>query len=412
MDVETAFLYGDLEEEIWMEPPEGLNSLPIEGMSLEESDKLDIVLKLKKSLYGLKQAPRVWYEVLYNFLLDQGFRASTCDPSVFIKVSTDGNWPIIIAVYVDDLLIVGPRIDEISLLKIELANRFNMVDMGKVRKLLGMEIHHLPDGSIFINQEAYVQKIIRKYGLNDCKGVDRPMFEKLSGKPEPFDRQLYQEIEGALGWPALGTRPDIAQAVSYLGRFNHAPLVKHHKAQKVVLRYLKDTVNWGILYRAAGGTLRTYSDSDWAGDEVDRKSTSGQVVMMAEGAVIWSSTKQKTVANSTVEAEYVAVGNSVKEALWVQQFLKDLGIEMGTIPIYMDSNGAIDLAKNAQYSARTKHIDIRHHFIRDHLASGKIKLCYIKSEENTADIFTKSLKRIKFEKHREGLGMVSLGMNP
>src|SRR5713226_5042417 len=176
-------------------------------------------------------------------------------------------------------------------------------------------------------------------------------------------------------WPSLGTRPDISYTVGYLARWNSKPTTAHNVAQKRVLQYLKRTKHHGILYKAnSDSKLEGFSDADWAGDITDRKSTSGNCFTLYGGAVVWAAAKQKTVANSSVEAEYVAVALAVKEALWLTTWIKEIGFDFTNITIQMDSNGALDLARNAQFSQRTKHIDIRHHFIRDHLEKGDISL--------------------------------------
>jgi hypothetical protein len=305
MDVDTAFLYGDLDEEVFMEQPEGYIEDP------------ELVCRLRKSLYGLKQAPRVWYQVIDEFFDSIGLVRSEADPAVYIEKDPDiGNLPLMVAIYVDDLIIVHKDMERIDKIKEALNTKFNMKDMGDVQKLLGMEVHRLADGSIFINQPRYIEKLLKRFGMEGCKPADTPMSLKIAGSDKDFDQVIYQSLTGGLTWPSLCTRPDISFAVGYLARWNSRPTEAHHTAQKRVLRYLKGTKYHGILFRAYPETrLVGFSDADWAGDTADRKSTSGNCFTLYDGAIVWAAVKQKTVATSTVEAEYVAVALTVKEAL-------------------------------------------------------------------------------------------------
>jgi hypothetical protein len=397
MDVQTAFLYGDLKEEIYMEQPDGY----VEG---------NRVCRLRKSLYGLKQAPRVWNQVIDQFFKSMGLVPLECDPAVYVDrdQASRGQLPLMLAVYVDDLVIIGLDMDQIQGLKRELCERFNMSDLGDARDLLGIEIEQQSDGSLFIHQGRYIGELLAKHQMEGSKPVATPMASKITGPPDDTNQNEYQQLTGALMWPSLATRPDISYAVGYLARFNSRPTIAHQQAQKRVLRYLKGTQYYGILYKAdKKEPITGYCDSDWAGDTTDRKSTSGGAFILCGGVISWTSTKQRTVALSSVESEYVALSTWVKEAIWMLQWLQELNIDISTIAIYIDSTGALSFAENAQFSPRTKHIDIRHHFIRDHLEKGVIKLSYIPSEDNTADVLTKALDRVKFEKFRARLGIVS-----
>lgn len=398
MDVDTAFLYGDLEEELYMNFPPGYI----------RKDK-DLVCKLNKSLYGLKQAPRVWYQVINQFLTSLGFKNSGADPALYIEKDAKlGQLPLLIAVYVDDLILVHKDIGKIEKIKDALKGKFNMKDLGEVKNLLGMEVERTQDGSIFIHQSRYILKLLKRFGMEGCKPIDTPMAPRLEASEEEFDQDLYSKMEGGIMWPSLITRPDIAFVAAYLARWNSNPTTAHFVAQKRVLRYLRGTVDYGILYKSGNSQgLKVYSDADWAGDIIDRKSTSGNIFTYQGGAITWASSKQKTVANSSVESEYIAIALTAKEALWLKTWFKEVGFGVKSIDINMDSNGALHLANNAQFSQRTKHIDIKHHFIRDHLEKGDISLQYLSTEENTADCLTKPLEKIKFEKFRAKSGVTS-----
>jgi hypothetical protein len=402
MDVQTTFLYGDLEEDIYMEPPEGLSVEPGQ------------VCKLRKSLYGLKQAPRVWYKVIDKFFISQGLQRSELDPAVYIDRKTPrepGKLPLIVSLYVDDLLIAGHDIERINALKKALNEKFDMTDLGRAENLLGMEIKHLDDGSIFLHQTRYIEEILQRFGMVDCNLSHTPMDNLVLGNGVSFDTKKYQQLTGSLMWPSLGSRPDIAFAAGFLGRFNSNPTTNHHSAQKRLLRYLRKTTNFGILYRSdfQGDILAGYSDSDWGGDATDRKSTSGNSYCLYGGLVSFASTKQKTVALSSLEAEYAAIALAVKEALWLMRWLQQVGIDITSVPINVDNTGAIAFAKNAQFSQRTKHVDIKYHFIQDHVEKGTITVHHVASENNVSDILTKALDRVKFEKLRRELGVTELG---
>ncbi|MGD0511293.1 MAG: reverse transcriptase domain-containing protein, partial [Candidatus Micrarchaeaceae archaeon] len=265
MDVDTAFLYGALEEDIYMEQPDGFIDDP------------ELVCKLQKSLYDLKQAPCVWYQVMDGFFKSLGLERSRADPAVYIEQDPlRGQLPLIVAIYVDDLIIVHKDMAKINKIKEALNAKFNMKDLGEVKNLLGIEVHRLPDGSVFINQPRYVEKLLKRYGMENCKPADTPMALKITPSDDEYDMGIYQSLTGGLMWPSLCTRPDIAFAVGYLARWNSKPTRAHHVAQKRVLRYLKGTIGHGILFKAnTDQKLEGFSDADWAGDIEDRKSISG-----------------------------------------------------------------------------------------------------------------------------------------
>ena len=263
MDVKTAFLYGDLDKEIYMELPEGYND-----------DTL--VCKLVKSIYGLKQAPRVWYKVIDAFFEKQGFTKSTCDPAVYIQGNPPdsegaGLAPLIVAIYVDDLVIIGPKMAQIKRLKEALKQTFDMTDLGEVKNLLGMQIERLDDRSLFLHQTRYVTDVVQRFRMEEARPVDVPMTAKIVPSDIAFDQKEYQRITGSVMWPSLACRFDIAYVAGYLGRFNSAPTTAHHSAQMRVLRYFNKAQSYGIHYRSNNSEgLVAFVDADWAGDAQDR----------------------------------------------------------------------------------------------------------------------------------------------
>ena len=398
MDVVTAFLNGTLDEEIYMQQPEGY----------VESGKEELVCRLKKSLYGLKQSPRCWNNAFKEFMLSLGFVQSDADPCVFIRVLNDKL--AIVTVHVDDLILLTETEEEMIDLKTNLANHFKMKDMGILHYCLGVSVT-IKDGVLQISQEQYIGKILRKYKLQDCKTVSTPMdlnvkLVKDDGYSKPVDAVQYQSMVGSLIYAAIATRPDIAYAVAALAKFNSSPTEAHLTAVKRVFRYLKGTVQLRLQYQETDGNVEGYSDADWASDSEDRRSTSGNVFVMSGGAISWTSKKQPTVALSTSESEYIALCFATQEAVWLRQLMKDLQMDCNTATtIHEDNQGTIAMSRNPVLHKRTKHIDIKYHFVREKTQDGTIELKYCPTNEMVADILTKPLPKRQFEYLRCKLGL-------
>lgn len=395
MDIKTAFLHGDLEEEVYVVQPTGYE---------KEGGK---VCKLKKALYGLKQSPRLWYEVMHRFLASLGYTRIQADNSVF------RNATLIVAVYVDDILMCGPDKGEIRDLKAKLSNQFEMTDCGACKHYLGMLItRNRSLQTLTLSQETYLTGVLKDFGLQDAKAVTTPMEPGAylaTGIAEPGLITQYQKAIGSLMYAMTQMWPDIAYAVSTLSQFAHNPNNTHWKALKRVFRYVWGTLDVVIEYKSSDRLgLLGYSDSDWGGDLESRRSMSGYVFKMANGPVSWSSKRQKTVALSSCEAEYMALTEATKEAVWMHGLLKELGLKgFETVTIRMDNQGAIALAKNPEFHARTKHIDICHHFIREVESRGLIHLDYIPTSDMTADRLTKPLPTLKFTHFIDLIGLTS-----
>ncbi|KAE9323261.1 hypothetical protein PF008_g17414 [Phytophthora fragariae] len=380
-----VFLYGKLEEEIYMELLEGLREL-LELAEAEGED--DVVCMLLQSLYGLKQASRVWNETIDKHLKSMGFEPADADPCVYTR--GEGEDECIVCLYVDDMLIVSRQKTVIASVKAGIAEKFRIKDLGRARFILGIEIDYdMERRTLGISQKAYTESIIKKYGQENAKpcltplepGVqltkaDEPQTEedkaKMKSKP-------YRSLVGNLMYLACGTRPDVSVAVAKLSRFLENPGEKHWDAGIKVVRYLLKTKDVRIVYDGLLGTqLEAYSDADWAGNRDDRRSVSGMLLMLCGAPVVWRSTFQKTVALSSTEAEYMALSDCVKECIWMRRLLKDIGAEqVGATVIYEDNQGAMALAKNVGYQARTKHINIRYHFIREKVVSNQVELEYV-----------------------------------
>ena len=399
MDVTSAFLNGDLEDEIYMYQPEYFDV---------KNDNL--VCKLNKSIYGLKQSPKCWNINLDNFLKKQGFSQSNADSCIYNKF--DNNEIFIVAVYVDDLLLVCKSIDKINELKSCLNSSYKMKDLGKLEYFLGVNVCQQNE-KIFIHQSTYVELLLDKYGLKDANSVSTPSdpsltLEKATDKCKIFNTEIYQSAVGSLLYLCTKTRPDITFSVCNVAKFCSKPTFTHWSAVKRIFRYLKGTIDYGLLYSKQDLNCIGYSDADWAGDKSDRKSTSGYCFKLSSSIISWRSSKQTCVALSTAEAEYVALATTVQEAVWIQELLKDLKLNSsGPMTINEDNQSAICIAKNSGNHAKTKHISIKYHFIRDLIQKSIIKLKYCPTNEMIADLFTKSLSREKFLKLCSLIGLIS-----
>lgn len=364
---------------------------------------------LNKALYGLKQAPRIWFFTLALFLKDLGFLPLSADLSVFCHKN------IYIAVYVDDMLIVGPSLAEIQDIKGKLHRRFQMSDLGPCHYYLGMSVRRDRQQRILsLSQHGYIEKVLRDFGMDNAKPAVTPMeTSKMEALPEGYecsleDRNWYARILGSLMYAMLGTRVDIAYSVSFLNRFLRNPGPQHIRATKRIMRYLRGTRKLELTFRGDLKPLVGYTDSDWAGDLETRRSTSGYLFNIGSGAISWSSKRQPTVSLSSCEAEYVAQTQATKEAIWLQSLLSQLvkdDEEPTATVIFGDNQGAIALAKNPQFHSRTKHIAIQHHFVREKQAEGKVDLQYIPTEQQVADGLTKALPKDRFIVFRKAVGL-------
>lgn len=394
-DVKTAFLYGDLQEDIYVKQPSGFD------------DGSGRVFKLKKSLYGLKQSSKCWNDKFTKFIEKFGFTACKSDACVFIS-NKDGNF-IILAIYVDDGLIAGSNQKVIDSVIEHLRDAFEVKAMP-VECFLGFEIHRKEDGSIFINQAAYARKIQRKFEMEECNALAIPCDpNQILGKFEEAEQSTYpyRQLIGSLMYLSVGTRPDISFAVGYVSRYMERPTRVHVEAAKRILRYIKGTEQFGILYEGSGdGQLLGFSDSDYAGCVTTRKSTSGFTFLLDNGIVSWCSERQKSVSLSTMEAEYIAAASAIKELIWLKRLLNELlPDQFGNVEFFMDNASAENFVKNAQCSKRSKHIDVCYHFIRDEYNKKVFNLEHIPSQEMVADILTKPLARKRFEYLRSLMGV-------
>jgi hypothetical protein len=400
MDVKSAFLNGYLKEEVYVDQPKGFI---IDG-------KEDKVYRLKKALYGLKQAPRAWYSRIDDYLHYHGFVKCSFESVVYKRVV--GSDFIILCLYVDDLIFISTSFPLMEEFKEAMKSEFEMSDLGEMQYFLGMQIQQTTEG-ISICQAKYIEDMLKRFIMQNCKPVSTPLVvgSKLMKDDESplCDATLYRSLIGSLMY-LTSTRPDIMFVVSLVARFMHQPHESHWRAAKRILRYVSGTKFYGLFYTSANDSnVVAYTDADWAGSLDDRKSTSGYAFLFGGNLVSWSSKKQPTVALSTAEAEYLVASSTSTQAIWLSRLVEDLGMEVcKPIKVYCDNQSTISMTKNPVFHSRSKHIDIRHHFIRELVQQEFLFFEFCKSEDQLADIFTKALPKDRLEALRSQLGILKL----
>jgi hypothetical protein len=397
MDVKSAFLNGPIKEEVYVEQPSGF----------EDSEYPNHVYKLSKSLYGLKQAPRAWYECLRDFLITNSFKVGKVDPTLFTK--TIAKDLFVCQIYVDDIIFGSTNkstCEEFSRIMIQ---KFEMSMMGELKYFLGFQVKRLQEGT-FISQTKHIQDILNKFRMKDAKPIKTPMETNghldLDTRGKSVDQKVYRSMIESLLY-LCASRPDIMLSVCMCARFQANPKEVHLRAVERIMRYLVYTPKFGLWYpKGSTFDLTGYSDADWAGCRIDRKSTSGTCQFLGRSLMSWASKKQNSVAISTAKAEYIAAGHCCAQLLWMRQTLRDYGYKLSKVPLLCDNESAIHMADNPVEHSRTKHIDIRYHFLRDHQQRGDIDIAYVSTKEQLADIFTKPLDEKTFSKLRNELNIL------
>jgi hypothetical protein len=387
-------LHGELAEDIYVDQPLGYQK----GSKNE-------VYKLRKALYGLRQAPRAWYSKIEKYFINENFEKCSHEHTLFVKYADQGKL-LIVSLYVDDLICTGNDLNMVHDFKESMKRHFAMTDLGKMKYFLGVEVTQNEQG-ILIQQCKYAEEILRRFGMENCNTVKSPivtgckLVKDEGGKP--VDAREFKQMVGCLMY-LLATRPDLTYSVCLVARFMDKPTEMHMMAVKRIMRYLKGTLTHGVMYKHKPDgkfELIGWSDSDYAGDLNDRKSTSGYVFMLGTGAVSWSSKKQPIVTLSTTEAEYVAAAACACQCIWMRAVLEHLQVKQneGTV-ILCDNSSSIKLSKNPVMHGRCKHIDVRFHFLRDLAKDNVVELKFCKSEDQIADLMTKPLKLEAFSKLR------------
>ncbi|KAE8676041.1 hypothetical protein F3Y22_tig00111634pilonHSYRG00007 [Hibiscus syriacus] len=373
MDVKNAFLYGELDREIYMTQPMGFQS----------QDHPEYVCKLRKALYGLKQEPRAWYGKIAEFLTKSGYSVTPADSSLFVKANEDEG---------------------------EFISSFPDEGTWTLKHFLGLEVDRTHEG-IFLCQQKYAKDLLKRFGMLECKSTSTPMEPNIKmcaheGK-DLEDATMYRQLVGSLIYLTL-TRPDISNAVGVMSRYMQNPKKPHLEAVRRILRYVKNTIDYGLLYKKGEDCkLVGYCDADYAGDHDTRRSTTGYVFKLGSGIISWCSKRQPTVSLSTTEAEYRAAAMAAQESTWLIQLMNNLHQPVDyAIPLYCDNQSTIRLAENPVFHARTKHVEVHYHFVREKVLQEEIEMRQIKTDEQIADLFTKSLSVGKFEHFRRQHGVI------
>ncbi|KAH9650990.1 hypothetical protein KPL70_026576 [Citrus sinensis] len=400
MDVKTAFLHGELEEMIVMAQPRGY----------EDPDKADYVCHLRKSLYGLKQSPRQWYLRFDKFMAENSFQRCSYDCCVYHKNLIDGD-KIYLLLYVDDMLIACKHMDHIDVLKKQLKNAFEIKDLGAAKKILGVELlRDSKKGILKLSQHCYIKKVLERFEMVNSKPVQTPLSAhfRLSCNqcPRTEDEKAemsttpYSSAVGCLMYAMVLTRPDISHAVSVVSRYMGNPGKEHWRAVKWILRYLSGTADYSLIYGLKGGTevdVEGYVDADYAGDLDKRRSLTGYLFTLSGCTINWKASLQSVAALSTTESEYTATAEAFKKAIWLKGMVTELGFEQRQVAVHCDSQSAICLSKNQVHHEKTKHIDIKLHFVRLEVSKGVVKLLKIHTDDNLADMLTKAVPAAKLE---------------
>lgn len=394
-DVTTAFLNGHLKEDIYMEQPDGFN------------DGTSRVCHLKRSLYGLKQAPRCWNSCFVDILHKMKFQQSEADGCLFIKKV--GNKKILLTLYVDDGLVAATSSELIDDFLNELRKHVK-ITTKPASYYLGLEIQQGREGSIIIKQEAYTRKLLERFNMANSNPVSTPIDKENTteaGKVDEESKFPYREAVGALSYLMGGTRPDIAYAVSVVSRKLENPTIEDWKKVKRIFRYLKGTTNFGIRYAADNTNVCIvgYSDADHAGDTTTGRSTTGVVCLYAGGVISWLSQRQASVAISTTEAEIVAASEAAREISWLQRIFSDINSMNATPILQIDNEAAIRLSHNPEFHKRTKHIRVRHFFVREMVQDNLLEVKKTSSSKQLADALTKPIPGPRLAEIRRELGM-------
>lgn len=403
MDVETAFLNAPIEGDVYIEQPPGYEQYGPNGEEL--------VCKLNKCIYGLRDSPHNWHKMIDRWLHEYGLRATRTDVCVYIMGSPDdeNTGILIVLLYVDDLVVIGSKLKTIQGFKDAISKAFKVKDMGELRFVLGMEVlRDRARRTLELRQTAYLDRIVERFGMENCRPTKTPaevglQLPRLSGGDGHYNSD-YMSLVGSIQYAATCTRPDLAYIAQVLSRHMQASGEEHWIAAKRVLRYIKGTRTLGLKFSGTssdGGALEgfameteleAYSDADWGGDRATGRSTTGYLFKMAGAGVSWASKLQQTVALSSMESEYMAATAAVQEAVYLRRLLEEMGfVQTGPTVIKEDNQSCIAFSSRQVDHQRTKHIDLKYHFTRDYVSKGVVRLEYVPTGEQQADLLTKAL---------------------
>lgn len=397
LDVRTAYLHGDLAEEVFMRQPPGFAAPGRERM----------VCRLHKSVYGLRQSARRWNSRFDDVLKKIGFKQSSADPCLY--TSEIKGKKIYVLIYVDDVVVGCEDESLIDRVYAELKKYFDITSLGNLKYFLGLEVNRVA-GNYSVCLAGYIQRTAQKFGLGDCKSARTPMEENYARgeieSPLLKDSSVYRSLVGSLLYIAVHARPDIAHATSVLGRKVNQPSEADWVAAKRVVRYLRGTLNKKLSFNGSSMELMGFADADWAGDCQSRKSTSGYVFKIGGAAISWRSAKQSSVSLSSMESEYISLCDAAQETIWLRRILEDIGVKQkGPTTIFEDNQACLAFVRSERTTKRSKHIETKEMFVQDLCRKGVIKLEYLCSEDMIADALTKSLGTVKVNKFAEKMGL-------
>ena len=406
LDVTTAFLYGELEENVYMRQPEGQ----------AKRGQEHLVCKLKKSIYGLKQSPRCWNKKVNECLTSHGFKPTLSDSALYVRGT--GEEKVILGRYVDDIPVASKSLRALESAKEVLRKSFKMTDFGEVSTILGIKVtRDREKGVLTLSQEKYASEVLDRFQMTNCKGKDTPietgvklsvqMRPQTEKEQEEMKRIPYRQAVGSLMYLMVSTRPDLAAAVGIVSRFGENPCPNHWRAVKWIIQYLRNTKNLGLTFRRQGSvSLTGYCDSNHNGCVDTSRSTTGYIMKLGGAGVSWCSRRQKTVALSSCEAEYMAACEATREATWEVALLTEFGYRPGgPVEIRSDSQSALSLIENPVFHNKTKHISARYHFVREKAEDGTVKFSYCPTGENISDSLTKGVPQEKTRMCRTGMGL-------
>lgn len=386
LDISNAFLHGSLSEPVYMVQPPGF----------VDSSRPDHVCRLRKSLYGLRQAPLAWYQTFSSALLSFGFTQSLADTSLFLY-RRDHDC-LLVLVYVDDMILTGSNSDLIQDLIRFLSTKFSVKDLGPLTYFLGVEIVWCRDG-LLLSQQKYIVDLLHRFQMDGSKPVTTPMSTSTSlSVSGTVDPSAYRSAIGGLQYLTI-TRPDIAFTVNRLAQSMASPTFDDWLPVKCLFRYLKGSLHHGLhLRRPSSLHLTAYSDSDFGGTLTDGKSTSAYIIFLGLNPISWRSRKQKGVARSSTEVEYLALASTASEVCWISHLFKELGISLPSPPrLLCDNLGATRLALHPIMHSRMKHIALDLHFVCDLCSKGMFKVHHVNTLDQLADVLTKPLARSRFQ---------------
>jgi len=407
LDVSNAFCYADIEGDVYVMPTPDYKLPP------------NYCFRLKKSLYGLRSSPRSWWKHLDKFIKSLHFKACILDPCLYY-MKYKGKL-VLLTIYVDDILIACTDIEIVKEIKAKFCDKFDMDDMGELAHFLNVRVTRTAR-AMKLDQTVYAEKVLKQWesflgpkdktrksplpnNTSDQLKADEPVYTQE--EQEYVDNFPYRPILGALLYLSMNTRPDIAYAVGVLSRYGSKPTLTTCKLMVYLMQYLRGTIEKGIEFSGSKFDLHIFTDADWAGEQLSRKSTTGYVAFAVGGPIIWQSKLQATVATSSMQSEYQAMYAGMQELVWIRGVMTEIGLQIlvsKPSPFFLDSQSAEDLAKNPVYHKRSKHIEIKYHWIREHVNPDMFntaRLIHVSTHEQSADMYTKALVGPTMIKHRE-----------